>query len=84
MIGVPIATVTARIACQWVRSNQSIATQSPRSKSGSLAMFAAIRLASSFVSNLAADRRPDPCARLCSPAAHAQRTATLPLLCQAD
>ena len=32
--------------------------QSPRSKSGSLAIFTAIRRASSFVSNLAADRRP--------------------------
>jgi hypothetical protein len=43
-IGVPIATMAARIACQW--SNQST-TQSLRSKSGSLAMFAAMRLASS-------------------------------------
>jgi hypothetical protein len=32
--------------------------QSPRSKSGSLAIFTAIRLASSFVSDLAADRHP--------------------------
>jgi hypothetical protein len=30
-----------------------------RSRSGSLATLAAIRLASSFVSSLAADRRPD-------------------------
>src|SRR6516162_6650752 len=40
-IGVPIATMTARIACQWVRSNQST-TQSLRTNSGDLAMFAAI------------------------------------------
>jgi len=40
-IGVPIATMAARIACQW--SNQST-TQSLRSKSGSLAMFDAMRL----------------------------------------
>ena len=32
--------------------------QLPRSKSGSLAIFDAMRLASSFVSNFAADRRP--------------------------
>jgi hypothetical protein len=50
----------ARIACQWVR-NQST-TQSPRSKSGSLAMFAAILLASSLLNSLAADRRPLPSA----------------------
>jgi hypothetical protein len=59
-IGVPIATMAARIAPQWVsvfRSNQSTATQSPRSKSGSLAKFTAIRLASSLLSNLAADRQ---------------------------
>src|SRR6516165_11330858 len=37
-IGVPIATMAARIACQWVR-NQST-TQSLRSNSGSLAIFA--------------------------------------------
>src|SRR6516225_1797696 len=43
-IGVPIATMAARIACQWVRSNQSTA-QSLRTNSGSLAMFAAILLA---------------------------------------
>ena len=42
--------MAARIACQWVR-NQSTVTQFLRSKSGSLAMFAAILLASSRVSN---------------------------------
>jgi hypothetical protein len=35
-----------------------------RSKSGSLAMFASILLASSFVSNLAADCRLIPCYKL--------------------
>src|SRR5262249_43000698 len=34
-IGVPIATMTARMAPQWVRSKQST-TQSPRSRSGEL------------------------------------------------
>ena len=69
-MGVPIATMAARIACQWVR-NQST-TQSLRSIVGSLAMFAAMRLASSFVSsstkierpteNDSADERPNKCA----------------------
>jgi hypothetical protein len=39
------------------------ANQSLRSKSGSLAMFEAMRLASSFVINVAADRRPQHMSR---------------------
>ncbi len=46
--------MTARIACQWVGSNQ-FTTQSLRSKSGSLAIFTAMRLASSFVSRASAE-----------------------------
>src|SRR6516225_3566916 len=45
-IGVPIATMTARIACQWVRSNQST-TQSLRTNSGSFSTLAAMQRGSS-------------------------------------
>ena len=44
-IGVPIATMAARIACQWVSVSDQSTTQSPRSKSWSWAIFAAIRRA---------------------------------------
>ena len=74
-IGVPIATMAARIAFQWVRSNQST-TQSLRSRSGSLAMFAVILLASSLVSSFAGWREAGGFHRLCANH-HTIRTITM-------